>query len=468
MPSIGGSQLFDQDLVKWIEAKLGDPSELWSGSLASSLLSREMLTELETCYQELDNHVKLKIILAISHLSHRLLQQFRQPLERLLTLARRDVDEWVEAIASMHQTVFENGSISFPESERDLFNKAIAQFEKVVKHGGCAVSESLQQLPQETAYMTHFAIRTTYGCPERPLEEHFKLKHKPKSALLLEEVTKAFNNIGDIGGKGKCNGMSSTFPLRMRSTVRKPNNNLPMKGIPTVSACKQSAGFTNEPRKFTRPLIKREGGAKLLQLDEIPQPIMKKRRRATEAEEKKPKTSTTKKRRESESLSSPTGVTVSSPSSSHATAETSAHDSATGNDKTPTPSATSPLASPTPSTADASERRNTGRQQAQKQKPEQVNQNSAQDADTIIPTVDPVVQYCEDLYRTSNRLDQNGYFAILSFMRGNRVPHPSVPTIEHIGSIKLTESREACKQPDGSTKYMLVETIFEVNRVLRV
>ena len=70
MPS---SQLRDLDLVKWVNNKLGDNNELWSGRQAASLLSSEMLVELETCFQALESHVKLKIVLAIPHPSYRLM-----------------------------------------------------------------------------------------------------------------------------------------------------------------------------------------------------------------------------------------------------------------------------------------------------------------------------------------------------------------------------------------------------------
>uniref|UniRef100_A0A1I7Z4Z4 HDAg domain-containing protein n=1 Tax=Steinernema glaseri TaxID=37863 RepID=A0A1I7Z4Z4_9BILA len=456
------SQLYDQDLLKWIVVKLGDTSELWSGAVAASLMTKEMLTELETCFQELDNHIKLKIILAIPHLSHRLLHLFRTPLERLITQARRDADDWIEATADMYHGTFEHGSISIPNSEKDLFNKAITQLEHILQYGNCAVNDSLKQLPQEAAYMTHFAIRTSYGCPERHIRNHFNVKHKPKSGQLLEDVTKAFKSLGELSGKGKNNGIVSSFPLRMRSTVRKPNNNLPMKGIPTVSACKQSAGFSNEPRKFTRPLIKREGGAKLLELDEIPQPMMKRRRRGTEVEEKKPKAESLKKRRESECLSSPTNASAPVPEAPRKTEQPIQDNEVsegTGDTSvmTASPEVTPPLNLPTSTTVE----------QPCEQRQEAETESKAQEPEKEVPQVgpvsDPVVQYCSDLYRASNRLDQNGYCAILSFMRGNRTPHPSVPTTESVGTVKLTESKEALKQADGSTKFMLVETIFEMD-----
>lgn len=59
---------------------------------------------------------------------------------------------------------------------------------------------------------------------------------------------------------------------------------VPMRGIPTTNTCKLSAGFTNEPRRFPRQLPKR-GGAKLLDIQELPQ-ALKIRRKEQEAEEK--------------------------------------------------------------------------------------------------------------------------------------------------------------------------------------
>lgn len=66
--------LRDIDLVKWLDNKLGDTNELWSGSQTSSLLTKEMLIELESCFEALEPHVKLKIIQAIPHLSPKLVK----------------------------------------------------------------------------------------------------------------------------------------------------------------------------------------------------------------------------------------------------------------------------------------------------------------------------------------------------------------------------------------------------------
>ncbi|EPB79384.1 hypothetical protein ANCCEY_01543 [Ancylostoma ceylanicum] len=61
-----------------------------------------------------------------------------------------------------------------------------------------------------------------------------------------------------------------------------------MKGIPTQNTCKLNSGFTYEPKKFQRQLSKREGGAKLLDICELPQSL-KKRRQQEMIEERKRK-----------------------------------------------------------------------------------------------------------------------------------------------------------------------------------
>jgi hypothetical protein len=74
------SQLRGMDLVRWLDNQLGNTNELWSGRQASTILSREILNELTTCFQALEPHVKLKIIEAIPHLSPKLVQMVCQLL----------------------------------------------------------------------------------------------------------------------------------------------------------------------------------------------------------------------------------------------------------------------------------------------------------------------------------------------------------------------------------------------------
>lgn len=52
-----------------------------------------------------------------------------------------------------------------------------------------------------------------------------------------------------------------------------------MKGIPTANALKMSSGFTNESKKYhQRPMLKRAGGAMLIDIAELPNPNRRRRK----------------------------------------------------------------------------------------------------------------------------------------------------------------------------------------------
>jgi hypothetical protein len=52
-----------------------------------------------------------------------------------------------------------------------------------------------------------------------------------------------------------------------------------MKGIPTANTFKMSSGFTNESKKYQqRTLLKRAGGAMLIDIAELPNPNGRRRR----------------------------------------------------------------------------------------------------------------------------------------------------------------------------------------------
>ncbi|KAH7716465.1 Negative elongation factor A [Aphelenchoides avenae] len=284
MKAAHSSQLRDLDLVKYLENKLGDQNDLWSGRQASSLLSKEMLIELETCFQELEPHVKLKIIQAIPHLSPKLIQLWKEPLNTLLDVAKRDADDWVETVGDMYRDYPEKSCIrAQPSNPESQFCKTL---EELVQMARTKVNDDTPKVvPPEAVIVSHSALKARYGYGEIEVKNHFSLRKQPKSQQLLNDVLKSADHITSPTSK-KSHGIVSTVPIRMRSTLRTPNNSLPMRGIPAVNTAKISGGFTNEAKKFQRtPLVKREGGAKMIDIAELP-PSLAKRRKA-EAEEAK-------------------------------------------------------------------------------------------------------------------------------------------------------------------------------------
>ncbi|VDK45169.1 unnamed protein product [Anisakis simplex] len=453
MPS---AQLRDLDLVKWLDNKLGDNNELWSGRQAASLLSREMLVELETCFQALESHVKLKIVLAIPHLSYRLMTMWKDPLLNLLDLARRDADDWIETVSNMYRDFPSRRCvIPIPSDSSSYFYKTLDELRKIVKKH--AAEDNLRLLPLDKCVVSQSAIKCRYGIGEVDVRKHFNLRRRAKSSTLKADLVRSAE-VGSNPTKNQKSGVYSTsFPIRMRSTARKPNNDLPMRGIPTVNTCKLSAGFTNEPRKFQRQLAKREGGAKLIDIDEIPH-ALKKRRREQEAEEKAKKHKRTlfQEARRSVSMKSTTSTCSENADTIKSAPEAPTEPSASSEEPKSAavgePAEPSPLVVKQPSYADVREQPTMGCEQPVLVNPVQ----------TRIEQRDAALRrQCNEMLSSANALDAQGHRMVSAFLSGNKV-HP-FPHMGDVVTLKLSETYEDEKRLDGSTQRLRVETYFQMD-----
>ncbi|KJH42323.1 hypothetical protein DICVIV_11698 [Dictyocaulus viviparus] len=253
--------LKDMDLVNWLEKKLNDAG-VWSGRITASMLTKEMLEELETCFQAIDMQTKLKIISCIPHMNPRKLSTVQSSLAVLLELAGKDADDWVETIADMYRDMPSATVIAPGCSNNDShFAKTLEDmskcFQKHLEQG------NLQLSPEGHNIVSSSVNKASFGTSPEPYKL-FILRKKPKSFNLMNDMMRQCTKLVEAN-REKNNGLwSSTVPIKMRSTLRSANNDLPMKGIPTQNPCKLNSGFTYEPKKFQRHLIKREGGAKLL------------------------------------------------------------------------------------------------------------------------------------------------------------------------------------------------------------
>ncbi|VDN07700.1 unnamed protein product [Thelazia callipaeda] len=499
MPS---SQLRDLDLVQWLNNKLGDTSELWCGRQAASLLSREMLVELETCFQALEPHVKLKIVLAIPHLSYRLLTLWKEPIINLLDLARRDADDWVEMVANMYKD-YPNRYAIVPVfyNEDSFFNKSLDELRKIVKNH--FTNNNLRLLPPELCSVSQNAIKARFGITEIETRKHFNLKRRAKSSVLKAELLKSLEIACSRNKNQKYDVVSTSFPIRLRSTLRKPNNDLPMRGIPNTNTCKLSAGFTNEPRKFPRQLIRREGGAKFIEIGELPQSLSA-RRKELEAEERARKhheRELQRKRMQAEKDVKRATITVQKPKTTSAAIENStsamsenlsslqdAHASYVPKNIIPDASVISIFA---PVTAVANNN----------MKPVLTKPCMSYGDVREVPTVHAkphqrsqeterelfAYRQCEEMLASANVLNEEGHRMVAAFMSGNKggqisaschvFPfHPknllvvdkslSVHPYPHLGDVltlKLSESYEDELRSDGTEQKLRVETFFQMD-----
>ncbi|KAK6765975.1 hypothetical protein RB195_025718 [Necator americanus] len=279
------SSLKDMDLVNWLEKKLNDAG-VWSGRMTASMLSREMLEELETCFQAIDVQTKLKIICCIPHMNPRKMSMVHSALTTLLDLASKDADDWVETIADMYRDITSTGVIIPVSTNKDShFAKTLEDLTKCFQRH--LEAGNLKLTPEGHNIGSASVNKASFGPPPE-LQKCFILRKKPKSFNLSNDMTKQCAKLADTN-RERNNGLwSASVPIKIRSTLRTGNNDLPMKGIPTQNTCKLNSGFTYEPKKFQRQLSKREGGAKLLDICELPQSL-KKRRQQEMIEERKRK-----------------------------------------------------------------------------------------------------------------------------------------------------------------------------------
>ncbi|VDK86935.1 unnamed protein product [Litomosoides sigmodontis] len=475
MPS---AQLRDLDLVKWLDNKLGDNSELWSGRQAASLLSREMLVELETCFQALEPHVKLKIVLAVPHLSYRLTTMWKEPLINLLDLARRDADDWIETVADMYREYPDRHCMALPTSADSYFCKSLDELRKIVrKH---TAENNLRLLPPDLNVVSQNAVKTRFGLNEIENRKHFNLKRRAKSYTLKAELLKSIDH--NRNKNQKLDVMSQSCPIRMRSTARKPNNDLPMRGIPTINTCKLSAGFTNEPRKFQRQLTRREGGAKFIDIADLPRALSV-RRKEQEAEERarrqQEREMQRKRARTEKTMKDTKRVAIAAKKGTDVIADTAA----TVNAVTAAVNKAISSAFQNNSNMLPEERNILPRNDESKGLKQDARQPSSSYGDVRdLPTVQSEQSHdsqlpssalyqarresfarrqCEEMLASANVLNQEGHRMVLDFMSGNKV-HP-YPHLGDLLTLKLSENYEDELRPDGTIQKMRVETFFQMD-----
>ncbi|GMR61580.1 hypothetical protein PMAYCL1PPCAC_31775, partial [Pristionchus mayeri] len=299
-PFQNGLQLRDQELVDFLNERLGDHDETWAGKNVAAFLSREMIEELETCFQGLEPIAKLKVVLGFSQLSTKRLQDWSNEINTLLEIAAQDPDDWVEAISDSLRIFSPTGIIQLePTRNLEMYRDALARiYSKLLEFANRDDSE-FNNVPTVYHFCDEKVIQTELNYTPRQHEVHFTLKKKLKGDLLREEVLNELKQPKPTEDKS---GLVSSLPMKFRSTLRKPDLKTPMRGIVQPNAMKINGGFTSEPKKFPRQLSKRDGGALLISIDDIPHAHQKRKKDfdKEERERKKEQAEAEKKRVEAE------------------------------------------------------------------------------------------------------------------------------------------------------------------------
>jgi negative elongation factor A len=124
--------LRDRELVQWLEQKLDSNDDLWAASRNLSIVvTRELLTNIPSCFVDLQTHAKLKIVLAVLYLPKRNVDLWRNEIEDVLSLASQDTDEWVQTVAELLKEYPTTSGFSFNmDNDGNQFTKTLQELRK--------------------------------------------------------------------------------------------------------------------------------------------------------------------------------------------------------------------------------------------------------------------------------------------------------------------------------------------------
>jgi len=487
---------------------------------------------------ELQTQVKLKFLLSFFQFSRRNLEEWKTELEEILEVAIVDGDPWVSMVAEVLKTYPSTGALNTEvgtatdEDNRRIFNDLANELRKLVKkHGDTGM------LPLECPYLNKTALFTVVGQQSIPIK-HFTLKRKPKSAALraelLQKSTDAQNNLKK--------NPAPTVPLRSRGIPRKMTDTTPLKGIPSrhsiggftsplsrpgstptsASPLSSSPSVGGTPgRPSPRTLAgRKDGGIKLLDINEQPigfaQAKKRKRQQEIEAAQKAATESqtapaagvarTSSSEEEPSSVADVTEAIIPTPTPDYAAGLMPSNPPATPVPSTPLSSITSVPASKEPVVTRVVMMPSSVRPPAPVNSipsttPAQVVRLVTAQPTTVTSLATPTVyrlvqpaasigqpvaaaaavqppvappkksvalmltreqmQEAQEMFKNANKVTRPEKALILGFMAGSR--ENPCPHLGNIVTIKLSEDEEVISSSDGTSATKIVETHFQMN-----
>ncbi|XP_046667520.1 negative elongation factor A-like [Homalodisca vitripennis] len=465
----------DSDTSLWLHNKLGTSNDSWTGGSICSQLNAEVLRNIKDCFPDLQTQVKLKLLLSFFHIPRRNIEEWRVELEEILEVAQVDSEQWVSMLAEMMRTIPSTGSFNDEISENDenrrIFSDLVNDLRKLVRK-----NVDLGMLPLECHYLNKSALVSVVG-QQSPPAKHFTLKRKPKSAALRAELLQ--KSADAISNMKK--STTPTVPVRSRGMPRKMTDTTPLKGIPSrvPTGGFRSPSLNNplmsRPSLSRTPAGRKDGGIKLLDINEQPLGYAqaKKRKRMQEMEEAKRAAEAAQSSAPSAGGTTPdyaVGLTALNPATPQPiytpTTLTTAPGATTTVLTTGPASLTETVTTPTTPAAPAAVQASSAVPvvQVRQAQPQQTIVTKLPVQSTNKPSLSLTREHmleAQDMFRTSNKVTRPEKALILGFMAGSR--ENPCPRLGNIVTIKLSENQENVRQPDDTYLTMLVETHFQMN-----
>lgn len=102
----------EADTAMWLHNKLST-DDMWSGTNIWSLLTADVLRNIQDCFHTLDSQVKIKLLMSFLYIPRRSAQEISSELIDILEIGANDSDDWVRILAEILRLYPETGSLNF-------------------------------------------------------------------------------------------------------------------------------------------------------------------------------------------------------------------------------------------------------------------------------------------------------------------------------------------------------------------
>lgn len=271
----------DFDTALWLHNKLGTSNDQWSGRTIVSQLNRDKLRNIRDCFIDLQPQVKLKLLLAIIHIAKRNIEEWRSELEDILDIAVADDSgqRWVSTIAELLRNYPSDFQVNLHiEENTAVFNDLVLELKGALDE----IEIDCAMLPLECLYLNKNAMAALFG-PQPLPEKHFTLIRKPKSAAIRAELMQRSND----ALSGKSMTTTPSIPIRMRGVSETPLRGISSKCpfTPAMKASTNSSGKSGSGQMRTNQPKLRDGGVKLLEIDQQPTAAASRKRKKSFAQD---------------------------------------------------------------------------------------------------------------------------------------------------------------------------------------
>ena len=122
------------DTAMWLHNKLSS-DDMWSGTNIWSLLTTDVLRNIQDCFHTLDSQVKIKLLMSFLYIPRRSGQEMSSELNDILEIGSGDSDDWVRILSEILRHYPETGSLNIDlENVSPVFAAIVQDIKQISKY----------------------------------------------------------------------------------------------------------------------------------------------------------------------------------------------------------------------------------------------------------------------------------------------------------------------------------------------